>query len=65
MLSKIKYGVVITVAFQALRLFVDVPVSIEEAIRALVENSLILFPWFMAWFVKESKANLKGLKLKK
>jgi hypothetical protein len=67
MLNKIKYGIIVTFVFQALKMFLpdlEIPEDIEPAINSLIESVVIIVPWVVAFFTKESKETLKTLTLK-
>ena len=46
MLNKVKYGVIITFALQAMKMFgIEVAPEIEPALNGLVGAILVLIPW--------------------
>ncbi len=65
LLNKIKYGAAIGYLVGLLQQFgLTVPTDVEEAMKGLVTSLVVLIPWGVAFFVKENKNTIKGLKLK-
>lgn len=68
MLNKVKYGIIITVVLQILRLIapdVEVPADMETMINGIINSVLVIIPWVMSYFVKETKVTTAGLTLAK
>jgi hypothetical protein len=63
-LNKIKYGAVVAFVVDLIRQFGgEVPGDVESALEKMAESLVVLIPFIMAFFIKESEETKKRLKV--